>query len=191
MQGEMARGERSRLEIWYGKGLQSAPQSVQIRWFYINAMEPRWFGSEGEVAQVVQDAKRTLKDSARANLLAGRIFTTQGDQRFRRREYGAALDFYLKAKSLAGPHWFYDRKVGEALYRLNRFSEAVDAFRSVIAVRPHYARGYLWLGYSYHGLGKSIEARDAFQMVIELEPAHSEAHRALKYQNPKPSSGGN
>ena len=180
MQGEMAGGERTRFEKWYSDGLRSAPQSAQIRWFHINGLEPRWFGSEDDVVQAVQEAKRTLKDPARINLIAGRVFTTQGDKRFRRRDYKSALDLFLKGKGLGGSHWFYERKIGEALYRLNRHSEAVAAFRSVIASRPHYARGYLWLGYSYYRLGNIAEARDAFQAVINLEPAHPEAHKALK-----------
>jgi tetratricopeptide (TPR) repeat protein len=64
--------------------------------------------------------------------------------------------------------WYY---LGRAKYNLNRFEEAVEAFRKSLALRPEDAKAFDNLGLSYEGLGRGEEAIAAYRKAIALGEA--------------------
>jgi len=61
--------------------------------------------------------------------------------------------------------WYY---LGRAKYNLNRFAEAIEAFRKCLDLRPEDAKAYDNLGLAYQGLGRGEEAVAAYKKAIEL-----------------------
>lgn len=72
--------------------------------------------------------------------------------------------------------------VGRALYLLERYEEAAEAFRSYIREHPDHPElpsGYYHLGYCYEILGRYEEAAEVFRTLAEKFPDHEFVPDAL------------
>jgi tetratricopeptide (TPR) repeat protein len=61
--------------------------------------------------------------------------------------------------------WYY---LGRAKYNLNRFEEAIEAFRKSLELRPEDAKAFDNLGLAYEGLGRGEQAIAAYRKAIAL-----------------------
>ena len=60
--------------------------------------------------------------------------------------------------------------MGNVLGKLGRYTEAISAFKSAIAITPDYAKAYLFMGVSLRKLGRHEEAIAAYQRAASLDP---------------------
>jgi cytochrome c-type biogenesis protein CcmH/NrfG len=62
---------------------------------------------------------------------------------------------------------------------LDRYAEAVEAFKEAIRLEPDNASAHFGLGWAYLGLDRYAEAVEAFKEAIRLEPDNAWAHFGL------------
>ena len=87
----------------------------------------------------------------------------------------AVLDFG-NANSIAGyKNALYANNLGFALYRAQRYDEAVEWFKKTIGIDPKRAVAYLNLGDALMKLNRSAEAREAYAKYLELAPQSKSA----------------
>ncbi len=66
------------------------------------------------------------------------------------------------------------------LGQLDRYSEAVEALKEAIKLKPNYREAYLTLGEDYAKLKDKDSAREAFEVVLRLVPSDPEALERIK-----------
>jgi tetratricopeptide (TPR) repeat protein len=71
------------------------------------------------------------------------------------------------------------RNYGRLLEALGNYPAAVEAWRKVLELFPHFAHGYGELGGLFNKVGRPAEARDAFQTALRLRPGFKEAWDGL------------
>jgi tetratricopeptide (TPR) repeat protein len=59
------------------------------------------------------------------------------------------------------------------------YSEALDAFKQAIKLKPDYAEAYYNLGHIYFNLHRYTEAADAYKAAVKAKPAYVEAYISL------------
>ena len=59
------------------------------------------------------------------------------------------------------------------------YSEAVDAFKHAVSLKPDYAEAHYNLGNAYYGLHRYEEALDSFRKAVKVNPRYSEAYFSL------------
>jgi tetratricopeptide (TPR) repeat protein len=59
------------------------------------------------------------------------------------------------------------------------YSEAIDAFKHAINLKPDYAEAYYYLGDAFFNLHRYTEAFDAFKQAVKIKPNYVEAHFSL------------
>lgn len=106
----------------------------------------------------------------------------QGDDMARARAAIQAAD-YTTAVSLLRTHvgrqerddqaWFV---LGVAHTHLEEFHQAIDAFRHVIALRPHLAQPHHNLAVIYYRLGDLPAATRELEAAVQKQPADATAH---------------
>jgi tetratricopeptide (TPR) repeat protein len=69
--------------------------------------------------------------------------------------------------------------LGNALYVLKRYEEAIAAYRESLQVHPQFAECWKNLGSAYHDRGDHAEARTAYEEVLKIEPQKFEALYSL------------
>src|SRR5205807_1379494 len=69
--------------------------------------------------------------------------------------------------------------LGNALYGLKRFDEAIAAYRRAIALESGYADAWSNLGTALHHSGQYDEAAAALRRAVALAPGHANAHSGL------------
>jgi tetratricopeptide (TPR) repeat protein len=69
--------------------------------------------------------------------------------------------------------------LGNALYVLKRYDEAITAYRESLQVHPEFAECWKNLGSAYHDRGDHAEARMAYEEVLKIEPRKFEALYSL------------
>lgn len=60
---------------------------------------------------------------------------------------------------------------GFALYRCNRFEEAIGFLQKAVALDPNSKEGHCFLGYALRGAGRSEEAEIQFRTCVAVNPA--------------------
>jgi tetratricopeptide (TPR) repeat protein len=90
-----------------------------------------------------------------------------------------ALALLLQARQAApqNPDVLYD--FGIVALRMSLFSDAVGAFRAVLAMRPDDANSLYALGRAQIGLGKYQDAAETFSHYAKLDPQDASGHYAL------------
>lgn len=86
-------------------------------------------------------------------------------------DYGDAARWLTRSldwNSQDAEAWYY---LGRAKYNLNRFEEAIAAFRKSLELRPEDAKAFNNLGLAYQGLGRGEEAVAAYRKAIALGEA--------------------
>lgn len=73
----------------------------------------------------------------------------------------------------------YYCNLGNGYSKLNRFEEAIAAYKRAITIDPNYAEAYNNLGSVYGELGQHLQEIDAYRQAIKIEPARFEAHYNL------------
>jgi tetratricopeptide (TPR) repeat protein len=69
--------------------------------------------------------------------------------------------------------------LGNALYVLNRYDEAIAAYRESLHIHPAFAECWKNLGSAYHDRGDHAEARLAYEEVLTIDPRKFEALYSL------------
>ena len=107
-----------------------------------------------------------------ALLLAGLTFARNRDYRT---ELGLWRDTVRKLPTSTRAH----ASVGAALFREERFAEAVAAFELALSLDPRDAGAHANLGNTLLRLNRPEEARRRFAEAIRLQPDYGEAHNNL------------
>jgi adenylate cyclase len=97
------------------------------------------------------------------------------------------IDYARKAMRLDPRHAAgYWNDIGYAYSRMDRFPEAIDAFRNSDQSNPYV---HIWLTCDYAGLGRGQDARDEAAQVLRLSPQFSLERMQQRvpaiWQNPK------
>lgn len=67
-----------------------------------------------------------------------------------------------------------------ALGKLNRYDEAEQLYKEVIAMRPNHALYYVNLGVLYHRWNRKAMAADTYRRALELNPNSSNVRKYLR-----------
>lgn len=114
----------------------------------------------------------TLDPAARAAL-------DRGEKAYRAVDYPgavAALHEALRQSPDLPPAWLV---LGTTYFRLQRYSDARDAFERFLAVAPGEAWRTQGLAHSYYSLGSYQAAKAHYELVLERVPDSQEARRGL------------
>jgi hypothetical protein len=98
---------------------------------------------------------------------------------FRSKSYEAALPFLLQATRANPQHYFAWFAVGHCYVQMERYAEAVDAFKHVIKIKPDFIEGQCSLGAALGLNGQHDDAVKVFKTAIQLDPSSSIAHYGL------------
>lgn len=72
---------------------------------------------------------------------------------------------------------FFD--IGVQNSKNTEYSEAIDAFKHAIKLKPDYAEAYYNLGHVYYNLHRYTEAIDAYKEAVKVKPNYVEAYISL------------
>lgn len=104
------------------------------------------------------------------------------------KRYQEAIDWYLKSRDVAekeGAESELDFQaywsIGDAYEKLKKTSEAIDAYKRALAIKPHDVNTLYTLQYLYRGQGKYEEAYAAVKEILRLQPNHAGAQRLVSY----------
>jgi len=86
----------------------------------------------------------------------------------------AALADFRRAEELSLPDAAIQGAIGASLMKLERFEDAIDAYRAAVAIQPNNAALHCRLGWAYE-LGQELaEARLSHLRALELDPDNPE-----------------
>ncbi len=83
----------------------------------------------------------------------------------------AALSYFLQIQKLAAPNPTVLLYSGSALHELQRYDEAVCAYRSALRLDPNMGEAHNNLGNSLMALGRFAEATESFEAAARLLPS--------------------
>lgn len=69
--------------------------------------------------------------------------------------------------------------IGYCNIYLGLYTEAEEALKKTIRIKPDYADAYFYLGITYRKLGRHMEEADAFKQAIHLKSDYAEAYSEL------------
>jgi Flp pilus assembly protein TadD len=93
--------------------------------------------------------------------------------------WSSPVGLWVEAASSAPDHWVPRLLLGEALQEAGRREEAVDQYRTAIALRPKEQFAYAKLGTCLVELGRLQEAADTFTRLQDLDPESTVAPTGL------------
>jgi tetratricopeptide (TPR) repeat protein len=123
---------------------------------------------------------------ANCNIL--RMYVNMGVQLQRAGRSLEAVDAYVKSIAIK-PYVEAWHNLAGVYVDLNRFDDAIVAFKKAIEMRPQFAVSYLGLGRCYHRLRRHDDAERALKKGIEIDPSSSGAYLDLGqlYNTPNPN----
>ncbi|MBI4698921.1 MAG: tetratricopeptide repeat protein [Nitrospirae bacterium] len=93
----------------------------------------------------------------------------------------AVLPFILTAQILYAQkptaRTFFD--LGIQYSEKAEYSQAIDAFKQAIRLKPDYAEAHCNLGHALYGFHRYTEAADAYKKAVEIKPGYGEAYIGL------------
>lgn len=171
----------------FAEGLQSLPDSAEIRSSYLFARQPKWGGDPLHFWGYWASLKlRHLLDEDYAFLDAHLPWNSEDaiDALFKEERYEEALrdlDELLEAEDRAK----HRRARAKALWRLKRLPEAIEEIERAVALAPFWDELQVDRQF-YYWLNRDIEsARAALDLYVELDPydPHRLLNRAGIYAN--------
>ncbi|MDW8465181.1 MAG: tetratricopeptide repeat protein [Chloroherpetonaceae bacterium] len=69
--------------------------------------------------------------------------------------------------------------LGIMAFQLERYSDAVDAFKKIAALKPNSRDAYRNIGNAYVKMKKFEEARDAYKKALAIDSMDVDAHYSL------------
>jgi len=141
---------------------------------------------EGRAAEAVEIAQRCVSlapNSGGAWALLALAHLNVG-------HYNLALSAYEKAFALApDPPVVWTLERGSALFRLERYEEALASYATCAAAQPESLPAYLFLAATYAALGRTSEAETQARIANRLLGSgslHDIARWIMPYQDPAP-----
>jgi len=136
---------------------------------------PTWYDFEtGEPAAGVTNLEGLVVDSSLSPLektTSAAEWNDQGLRFLQQKKYDRAVLEFGNANSMAGyRNAQYANNLGFALYKAQRYEEAVEWFKKTIGIDPNRAVAYLNLGDALVRLNRSAEAREAYAKYLGLAP---------------------
>lgn len=93
----------------------------------------------------------------------------QGLMLMQQKKYDTAVLDFGNANSMTGyKNALYANNLGLALYKAQRYGEAVESLKKTIGIAPNRALAYLNLGDALMKLNRNSEARDAYTKYLDL-----------------------
>lgn len=147
---------------------------------------PQYYNNLGALYLTMErydDAITAFRTAAENLLFAApeTAWTGIGYAYFKKQDYAAAEQNYLKARELNPRYPQVMFRLGELHYSQNRASEAFAAFARTVELAPQYMPGHYWLGLASMKLHDNGRARQAFQETIKLAPESEQARLARNY----------
>lgn len=186
--------------------LDPADQRLYTNW--MNAVEPKWGGSEEEMEKVAQEAQRHVADNPLLSRLATRSLCSQAERAdspaerlelYRRAaasfpttcfldhaggaaegvgQFGAAALYYSQAYRFLGVGEGFYKRA-EMLERLNKWAWALETLDSVLQANPKDARALTNRAWLLMNQGKLDEGELALLAVLDVDPLNSQAAMEL------------
>lgn len=75
--------------------------------------------------------------------------------------------------------WEAHLKQGDEHYAAERYTEALDAYREAVRLKPDHARAHYGLIYTYSKLKRSEEAVALYKQAVASRPNYAVAHYGL------------
>ena len=92
------------------------------------------------------------------------------------------LELIKKAMALNPNHPYnYSFHLGQALYILKRYDEAIEAFNDVVASNPGAERAHVWLAAALAQAGQPVDAEWEIEQVLAVNPEFSLEHARTTY----------
>ncbi len=186
----MIRRDSSRAESWFERGkvqLTLLDTTAAINSFMkADAIEPmdaeqlEKFGyimAENSNDNVFAIADRMLKlssiSAAKGYYFKGLYYANKGQHD------KAIVEF---DNSILKDYTFNDAYVdkGVSLYKLSKYTEALDAFGKLTQTNSTNADAAYWTGMCYEAMGKKDDAKASFQKAVTLDPKFEQAKESLK-----------
>jgi tetratricopeptide (TPR) repeat protein len=126
--------------------------------------------SEGEVIGIVTflvEEAQDLNFAVPVNLLIDKI---------NKKEFTAIKDSEIVDYSKTADYWF---NLGFSYSESGRHSEAIEAYKQSIRIKPDYAKTHYNLGVVYGKSGRHSEAIEAYKQSIRIRPDYADAHYNL------------
>jgi Flp pilus assembly protein TadD len=89
------------------------------------------------------------------------------------------ITLFSRNIEITGNNFMAYNNLGAAFGRLDRYAEAIDAYKQAIKIKPDSARTYHNLGAIYSNLGRYAEAIDAYKQAVKIKPDFAEARLCL------------
>jgi predicted O-linked N-acetylglucosamine transferase (SPINDLY family) len=93
--------------------------------------------------------------------------------------YADAAASFAEAVRLEPLNAQYHHAYGLAIVRLNRFQEALEAFKRAVDLHGNFARGYSSLGVTLLGVGQAELAIEPLTIALTLDPTLKQARESL------------
>ena len=165
----MASSGRRMIEVLLQAGLRAVPNSVIIRYSYINTLQPWWGGSIAEIEVFLDETKRQYPDDKELNILQGYYDLTKGEQLKRAGKAREAIDYFDRAVGY-GLRGLYFVERGRNYYRLKQYRKALDDFNRALQVWPQTASFLNYRAKTLRKLGRYDGAFRDWGLAVKLDP---------------------
>lgn len=102
--------------------------------------------------------------------------------------WAEAIEEYEQSMKLNPRHYGAHTGLASALWKLERWTEAIRTAQTAADYYPQYKQAYKLLGNFYSEIGKRSEARAMYTKVLELDPQDQGARKALDALSATPPS---
>ncbi|MEN3187033.1 MAG: tetratricopeptide repeat protein [Atribacterota bacterium] len=126
----------------------------------------------------VQAEEASLKGgqgkSGEKQLITAEILYLEGFQFFSKGKFAEALPFFENAVKEDSDYWEAYLAIGECHYHLRHYEEAIEAFKQVIRIEPHYAEAHYGLRLTYLKTGDRGSALEEYKILKNLNSDFAE-----------------
>jgi len=102
----------------------------------------------------------------------------QGNEKFKLKEYQAAIQCYTDAIQLY-PNSIYYHNRGIAYSKVDQHQDAINDYKKCISIDPKYIKAYDRLGLAYLQLNQVSDAIDTFNQGLQVDPTNQELQTHL------------